>query len=111
MFSSHQLELVEDVCQDVAIIKSGSVVAAGDLEDLRARAAHRRLEVIVDGNHWFPRLDGLDAGPGPDGRSSIVDRDVPLDRILASAQAAGSVDRFAFEPPTLTDIFREAVAE
>ena len=46
LFSSHQLELVEQLCDRVAIIKSGSLVAFGDIEDLRTTATRRW---VVDG--------------------------------------------------------------
>ena len=36
LFSSHQLDLVEDLCEDVVIIDHGRVVLAGELDDLRA---------------------------------------------------------------------------
>ena len=37
LFSSHQLDLVEDLCQDVVIIEQGRIVLAGDLAELRAK--------------------------------------------------------------------------
>ena len=39
----------------------------------------------------------------------IVSDDAPVAEILASAEAEGTVTRFAFEPPHLTDLFRQAV--
>ena len=36
LFSSHQLELVERLCDRVTIIRSGHVIASGTLEQLRA---------------------------------------------------------------------------
>jgi ABC-2 type transport system ATP-binding protein len=36
VFSSHQLDLVEEVCEDVVIISRGRVVAQGSIEALRA---------------------------------------------------------------------------
>ena len=38
VFSSHQLELVERLCEAVAIIKDGRLVASGTVEELRGRA-------------------------------------------------------------------------
>lgn len=110
VFSSHQLDLVEDVCQDVAIISQGTVVTTGDLEELKTRSLRRRLEVVVDGEPWFPDLEGAVVIRGPGQPHSVVPRDSAVADILAAANAAGSVDRFAFEPPTLTDLFREAVS-
>ena len=109
VFSSHQLELVEDVCQDVAIINRGTVVQQGDLDELKSRSAYRRLEIVVDGHPWTPDIPGVRLIDGPQGQHSLVGSDAPLERILAEASAAGVVERFAFEPPSLTDLFREAV--
>jgi ABC-type uncharacterized transport system ATPase subunit len=40
-----------------------------------------------------------------------LERDAPIDRILAEARSHGEVTRFSFEPPSLTDLFREAVRQ
>ena len=37
VFSSHQLDLVEDVCEDVVIIARGRIVAAGAIDELKSR--------------------------------------------------------------------------
>jgi ABC-2 type transport system ATP-binding protein len=110
VFSSHQLDLVEDVCQDVAIIDRGRVVVSGELGELRDRSQHRRLSVTVDGAPWVP--DRPDVTVVDDGLRShcIVARDAPIDELLSAAKAAGEVDRFVFEPPRLSDLFVEAVA-
>ena len=50
LFSSHQLDLVQDVCDDVAIIDRGRVVLAGSLEEVRRRAPHRRLDLALAGD-------------------------------------------------------------
>jgi ABC-2 type transport system ATP-binding protein len=47
LFSSHQLDLVEHLCEDVVILDKGRVVLAGRLSELRARAPRRRLEVAL----------------------------------------------------------------
>ena len=109
VFSSHQLDLVEDLCQDVAIIDRGKIVLAGDLGELRARSRSRRLDIMVDGKPWAPTgWPGI--GAIGDGGRCVVDRDVDLTRLLADAQNAGRVDRFSFGLPRLSDLFREAVA-
>jgi ABC-2 type transport system ATP-binding protein len=47
IFSSHQLELVERLCEAVAIINHGRLVAAGPVEELRASGGERRYQVEV----------------------------------------------------------------
>lgn len=110
LFSSHQLDLVEDVCQDVVIVDHGRVVLAGDLETLRERAIHRVLEITVDGRSWCPDAGAVEiVDRGGRGRY-LVDRDLPLDEVLRAASRTGHVESFSFEPPSLSDLFREAVA-
>ncbi len=109
LFSSHQLDLVEDVCQDVVVIDGGRVVLAGELETLRSRAGHRVLEVSVDGRPWRPPVPAVEITERGRGGRYLVDRDVPLEELLRAAARQGRVDAFAFEPPSLPDLFREAV--
>jgi ABC-2 type transport system ATP-binding protein len=109
LFSSHQLDLVEDVCQDVAIINEGRIVLSGRLDDIKNRSTRRRLTIDVDGRPWVPDVPGVEAVDGPGPPHCVVDDDAPVADLLAAANAAGVVNRFLFEPPSLTDLFREAV--
>jgi ABC-2 type transport system ATP-binding protein len=112
VFSSHQLDLVEDVCQDVVIIDHGRIVLAGVVEELKAASPHRSLEVDVNGEPWVPVLPGDTVTSRHDGRARVlVDASVDLNGVLGSARRAGEVTAFSFEPPTLTDLFLEAVSE
>ena len=49
VFSSHQLDLVEDLCEDVVIISRGRVVAEGAIEGLRRASGRRHLGIEVRG--------------------------------------------------------------
>jgi ABC-2 type transport system ATP-binding protein len=111
LFSSHQLDLVEDVCQDVVIVDHGRIVLAGVVEALKAASTHRSLTITVDGQPWVPRLDGSTITSRTDGQVRIlVDASVELDDILRQARAAGEVTQFSYEPPSLTDLFMQAVS-
>lgn len=109
VFSSHQLDLVEDVCEDVAIISEGRVVLAGGLTEIKAASSSRRLTIDVDGEPWIPDLPSVEIVENHGKAHCIVSQNAPVGEILAAAEAAGTVSRFAFEPPRLTDLFREAV--
>ncbi|MFL5775676.1 MAG: ABC transporter ATP-binding protein, partial [Chloroflexota bacterium] len=112
VFSSHQLDLVEDVCEDVVIIARGRIVAHGSIDELRAASGRRHLEVEVEGAgaSW---LDGRDGATLVDQKGDLVRLLVPVDAdlsgLLAAASAAGPVRRFAFQPPALSELFMEAV--
>src|ERR1700733_9034147 len=76
LFSSHQLDLVEDICEAVAIIYRGRLVVSGPGADLR-RGDHARLAVRVAGDRTGAWSAGLTAAPGtvdlvrPDGTAEI----------------------------------------
>jgi ABC-2 type transport system ATP-binding protein len=112
VFSSHQLDLVEEVCEDAVIISRGRVVADGPINELKARSGRRHLEVEVagDGGAWIAATDGHTVLEREGDRVKLlVDETVDLGGLLAAAQAAGEVRRFSFEPPRLSELFMEAV--
>ena len=112
VFSSHQLDLVEDLCEDVVIINRGRIVAAGAIDDLRAGSGRRHLEVEVvgNGNAWLAgRPDLSVVEQRGDFARLLVPADVDLAAVLGTASAAGAVRRFAFQPPTLSELFMEVV--
>ena len=114
IFSSHQLDLVENLCEDVVIIHRGRVVAEGEIEELRGRAGrlHLDVEVVGSGGRWVDGTAGLAVvGRTGDQVRLLVDERVDLGTILARAREAGEVRRFSYEPPHLSEIFMGLVGE
>jgi ABC-2 type transport system ATP-binding protein len=117
LFSSHQLDLVEHLSEDVVILDQGRVVLAGRLSELRAAAPRRRLEVTLAQDagerwweRWSPALPGIEVTGGDERRVRLtVDRSADLEKVLAGATSTAEVVRFDFGPPSLSEIFREAV--
>jgi ABC-2 type transport system ATP-binding protein len=114
VFSSHQLELVERLCEAVAIIKDGRLVATGRVAELRDRGGdQRRIRVEVAGasDDWLTRVPGVEVlDRGPRGALVALRDGAGPDELLDAARAAGSVTHFSVERPTLTELFREAVS-
>lgn len=110
LFSSHQLDLVEHICEDVAIVNDGEIVVQGRLETIREDAAYRRVEIWVDGVLWDPPVQGAHRVQSGGRTHHIVDADIDVETILGLAREAGQITRFSYEPPSLSDIFNEAVA-
>ncbi|MFT3659971.1 MAG: ATP-binding cassette domain-containing protein [Gordonia sp. (in: high G+C Gram-positive bacteria)] len=113
LFSSHQLELVERLCDRVGIISGGRITALGTVDELRA-ADGTFLEVTGPdpASHWADDLPGvLDADYSVDtGVTRLrVTPDVDDQLILTAALRHGPVHRFAATAPSLTDLFRELV--
>ena len=116
LFSSHQLDLVEDLCERAIVVDRGRVVAEGTIDDLTA-GSDPVLEVVVpsdpDGRGRARSTAGtceprqrrrpvgsasrLEPGPG-----SAVDRAAA---VLDVARAAGPISHFAFERRSLAEVF------
>ncbi len=111
LFSSHQLELVERICDDLVILSRGRLVAAGSVESLRGQEAQRFRVVLADGHDAgrlrdTPGLSVLDA----DGPEALVELgDLPPDKALEVVQRVAPVAEFARVVRPLSQIYREAV--
>jgi ABC-2 type transport system ATP-binding protein len=110
IFSSHQLELVERLCEAVAIINHGRLVAAGTVEELRSAGGERRYQVEVAdaGTDWVDGLEGVTVLEKQDGRV-VVAVEGDEQRVLDAARAAGRVTLFSAVQPSLAQLFRQAV--
>ena len=113
LFSSHQLDLVEDLCDRVAIIDHGRLVASGTVDEL-AMAGARRLEVRVDGDRtgaWAAGITGVTVSEVAGGAVRLVLGDATdSDDVLRAAMGAGRVTEFTFARRRLSEVFREALA-
>jgi ABC-2 type transport system ATP-binding protein len=110
LFSSHQLDLVANLCDEVVIINEGRVALSGSLDAIRAASTRRRVEVGVIGGDWEPDLPGVVVARRNGDRVHLrVAHDVDIEELLRSAGRACEVTSFTFEPPSLSDLFREAV--
>jgi ABC-2 type transport system ATP-binding protein len=114
IFSSHQLELVERLCDGVAIVNRGRIVAAGRVDELRSERSEPRLRVQVEGasGDWFKRLRGVEL-IARDDREVVVELHEGANdqEVLDAARGAGRVRRFEPARPTLAELFREVVEE
>jgi ABC-2 type transport system ATP-binding protein len=111
LFSSHQLDVVEHLCEDVVVIDAGHVVLQGSLAEVRAAAPYRYIDVTTSGDaDRLLHLEGAQvaAHAGRHVRLRVPRRADP-GMVL---QAVGSdVERVSYEPPTLSELFRSAVTE
>ena len=111
LFSSHQLELVEHICEAVAIIDHGRLVASGTVDELRIGGPRLlRIEVRDAAPGWTRNLAGADVVERS-GDAVVLELAPNADsqQVLDAARHAGSVTRFAEERPTLAELFRDLV--
>lgn len=113
VFSSHQLDLVERLCDRVGIVRAGHMVACGAIDELRSGGIDR---VVVDApaapTGWADQLPGVTVRGSDNGRTVLELRPGADDQtVLRAALATGPVHEFARRRPSLTELFREVVTE
>lgn len=111
LFSSHQLDVVERLCDDLVIIAGGTIRAAGPREQLRSEHSTRRYELVSAGDAgWLREQPGVEVLDFDGGYALFdVDSDETAQQILRRAVAQGDVASFAPQHPTLAQIFKEVI--
>jgi ABC-2 type transport system ATP-binding protein len=112
LFSSHQLDLVEDLCEDVAVIDHGRIVLQGDVRELKAASPRRVLEIEVDGDAdaLLRQLDGVLSSSFDGHRHRLfVDARADVRHVLSEADRNSSVQHLSYSTPSLSELFKEAV--
>jgi ABC-2 type transport system ATP-binding protein len=112
LFSSHQLDLVEDLCEDVVIIDHGRIVLAGELADLRVAVPQRFVEIRYRGaTPDWSRIASAEVIEVSDGYVRLgVGYQTDLAAVVAAMRNTTDIVSFTYQPPTLTELFRLAVA-
>ena len=107
LFSSHQLDLVQRLCDRVGIISKGRMKAEGTVDELRTRGP-LVYEVRTPARDWYPLGTSLveDFGDGVLLEAESTDQD---QQILQAALAVGPVHSFSRRIPHLAELFQEVV--
>ena len=115
IFSTHQMETVEELCESIAIVDQGRVVVHGSVRDVRRAMGRRVLRLATDGDAKFVEglvaQDGITIGAR---RADFVELHLPPsfdpDTILRAALEQGRrVTRFEIAEPSLEEVFIEHV--
>ena len=115
IFSTHQMETVEELCEAIAIVDQGRVVVHGSVRDVRRAMGRRVLRLATEGDGQFieglTALDGVTVGAR---RADFVELHLPAaldpDTILRAALDQGQrVTRFEITEPSLEEVFIEHV--
>ncbi|MEU8894552.1 ATP-binding cassette domain-containing protein [Nocardia sp. NPDC048505] len=110
LFSSHQLDLVERLCDQLVILARGKVVGHGSADELRA-GARTRYRLGFDGDTgWLAEFGGVRVLE-TNGQGVLLELDrIGTDELLAAALRRGSVRELAAVRPTVAEIYREVTA-
>ncbi len=116
LFSTHQMEQVEELCQSIVIVDRGRVVVGGSVPDVRRSSGRRVVRLAVEGDPEIAWLDGM-AGVsvsrrGQDYVELDVDRSHDPEAVLAEAlRRSCRIRRFEIADPSLEAIFIERVGQ
>jgi ABC-2 type transport system ATP-binding protein len=117
LFSSHQLDLVERLCDRLVVLRAGKVVAQGTVEELRARGPER-LRLVTDRDAgWVRDIAGLHVVDvdGPEALLEVTEQDARAAdavrrAVLTAGLDRGEVRELATVRTPLSEIYREVTA-
>ena len=116
IFSTHQMETVETLCDSIAILDRGRIVASGPLAEVRRAAGRRVVRLAIDRpnaatTEWLATLDGASLSrTGGDAISVAVPAVDDAGGILAGALARGAaVTRYELDDPSVEELFVQLV--
>jgi ABC-2 type transport system ATP-binding protein len=109
LFSSHQLDLVEDLCETITLLDHGRVVLRGDVRRLKADSPNRwlRVNVCVDPTWIDPRRSRIGTRDASGTRLRLGQNADPA-AVLDDIRRHTPVDDFGVEAPSLSELFLEA---
>jgi len=116
IFSTHQMETVEEMCESIAILDRGSVVVGGSVRDVRRSTGRQMVRVAVEGDldiAWLGTLDGVRvARRGQDYIEAEVAPGHDPGSVLKAALDRGcTIRHFEITDPSLEQIFIEHVGQ
>jgi len=111
LFSSHQLDIVERLCDDLVIIAEGCIRASGPRESLREQFSSPRFEIHAPGDiEWIRTHPGITLLDTALGRAVFeAETDADSQSVLRHALDRGTVSSFSQQRPSLATIFKELV--
>jgi ABC-2 type transport system ATP-binding protein len=111
LFSSHQLDIVERLCDDLVIIAEGEIRASGPRDTLRAEFSSPSFEIRTSGDtRWIDEVPGISLISSSDGTAIFeAQTDAAGQHVLRLAMDRGPVQAFGKQQPSLATIFKEVI--
>jgi ABC-2 type transport system ATP-binding protein len=114
VFSTHQMEQVEELCDSLVILDRGRVVVGGTVRDVRRSTGRQVVRLAVEGDPqlaWLDEIEGVRVGRrGQDYVEAEVPAGFDPEAVLREALKRGCrVRHFEITDPSLEAIFIEKV--
>lgn len=114
IFSTHQLEQVEEMCEDIVIINKGQTVVQGSVRDVKRQHGRNVIRLKLDNDPEAAWLDTLEGIQVTKRRQDYIEMQIqahlnPNIIVEAALQHGGNITLFELAEPSLTDIFIETV--
>ena len=114
IFSTHQLEQAEELCQDIVIINKGQSVVQGSVREIKRQHGRNMVRLKLDNDPEATWLDMLEGVQVTKRREDYLEMHIqanfnPNLIVEAALQHGGIISRFELTEPSLTDIFIELV--
>ncbi len=114
IFSTHQMEQAEELCQAIAIIHRGRLVVHGDLRSVKRSTGRQVVRLALADDPDIPWLDHLPGVTVTKQRPDFIEMDMRHDSdpetiLHAALEHGGRVTRFEIGEPSLNDIFLASV--
>jgi ABC-2 type transport system ATP-binding protein len=110
LFSTHRMDQVEKLCDEIALINRGNLVLSGSMREVKSRYPRNRVQMVFEGSDVFLKHPSIAEAKNYNGYAEIKLADgSDAQALLANALTMAKVSRFEVMEPTLEEIFIEAV--
>ena len=116
IFSTHQLEQVEELCEDVVIIDQGQTIIRGSVREVKRQQGRNVVRLKLDNDPEALWLDTLEGVQVTKRRQDYIEMHIQSDLnpnliVEEALRHGGVISRFELTEPSLTDIFIEYVGK
>ncbi|HKV58914.1 MAG TPA: ATP-binding cassette domain-containing protein [Ktedonobacteraceae bacterium] len=114
IFSTHQLEQAEELCQEIVIINKGQSIVQGSVREVKRQQGRNVVRLKLDNDPDAPWLEQLPGVQVTKRREDYIEMHMqanlnPNVIVEAALHHGGIISRFEMVEPSLTDIFIELV--
>jgi ABC-2 type transport system ATP-binding protein len=110
LFSTHRMDQVEKLCDNICLINDGEAVLAGNLREIKASYERNRVVVEFEGSADFLNSDEIAEAKNYSGHAEIkLKEHGDAQKLLHEAAAVATIYRFELVEPSLEEIFIQTV--